>query len=153
MKVLQLKMTFSEAMEYINNHKRWRLPTFNESKEIQDGVFWVNETDHVKKNGLVETHSSSAGNTNIIFKLKVLLVPRLNNIQTGTVFYSTQNGPIIRFLDTWADYDKMGGLSPVFTKEGLGKMLSVGSKLDLSKVFKIYDAMGKHDIVVFKKGD
>ena len=85
-KVLVKTMLPSETVQYIENHPRWRLPTYEEALLIHDAEdhFLINGDDPVtvydtrKKETYVGSH---------LFKRIVVLVPTMPFTDTANVFY------------------------------------------------------------------
>ena len=115
----------SETIQYIEDHPRWRLPTYKEALLINDADdhFLVEGNDNVtvydtkKKETYVGSH---------LFKRIVVLVPRILFTKTATVFYMPKENEF--------HPDKFYTKNDLFVKD---------LRHDLQK------AMTMHDVVIF----
>ena len=124
-KVLIKTMLPSETLQYIEDHPKWRLPTYKEALLIHgaDDHFLINGDDDITVYDAKtkETYSGSH-----LFKRIVVLVPRMSFTKTATVFYMSR--------DNEFHPDKFYTKNDLFVKN---------LRSDLQ------EAMTMHDVVIF----
>jgi hypothetical protein len=81
-KILEKKMTINDALKYVSNHKKWRLPSFDEAIEISKdeynvrGVLLFTSKSQSIENRVIVCDVSNKFEVEIsdLFKLKILLI-------------------------------------------------------------------------------
>jgi len=82
-KVLEKKMTYSEAVEYVSNNKKWRFPNIFEITD-KNFTFWV----HNQYPNIHDLYRFSTGNvSHNLVKHKVVLVQNLIDVISGVVYH------------------------------------------------------------------
>ncbi len=127
-KVLEKKMTKKDAERYVKEHPKWRMPSLKEITKI-------NVCGHIDAPQSCSKTSPAFANgkqidLSLLVKTRVVLVPRLKNVKTGTVFYVGMTDRI----------SKLGYIS--------GKAYH---KSQISNLDEISSAMLNGDIVFFQE--
>lgn len=130
-KELVKDMTIDEARDYVNKHKRYKLPNLEEGKLIGENNVLLDCGHILIKNGInYYRHSFSK-----LFKTKIRLINALPKVDVGTVF-------IVNLEDINFELG-IGVYTPKDIKSGV---------IDLknSSVFRLFDAMDANDLLRIK---
>jgi hypothetical protein len=94
-KILEKTMTKQELLEYIESHPKWRIPTFDECKDIQENTKLSEDKNFRVNDGTVavcmlyaEGEVLAPIEINNSIKMDVILIQSLEScVDTGTVLY------------------------------------------------------------------
>jgi len=144
-KKLEKKMTYDEVLSYIRSHPKWRLPSLAESGKIgvHDIHFVEGEPDSISSGStvakIVPCSNGCMEHENI--KKTVVLVPYLENIKTGTIFYCTVNNSlyseaVMHFGTEYLTYVMAKYVNKVYDDDSLKKVVKAMTNKDIIKIRK-----------------